>query len=251
MARPRLRDDLIREIATTFDKLRRKSPGKNVSGETVWNELKRRDPPGKRTVESLVAQFKREGIPTDDNPWHVDWDEADDFPERIAHLLGVQAAFLSLFGRGMTEREARWAGRLRRALEGDHWYAQVPFVVLYSQRELLARLTQRDYDTGDLDYMLALNLLFPEDSRQHALAVREELVPEPPSAQEIIDALEEVGSKDARDMARALGDFFRDYSDNPLQAIRDFVDPIGGSAKGWAVWSHTDEGHSVTDGGKR
>lgn len=236
MGRPALSRDRVDEVARTYDMVRRQNPDQSITAKMVWEQLRNKNPPRFRKVQALVAQFKQFGTPSEDAPWHPSWDDSE-FRECAAHLLGMQAAFLGLLGRPMYTREATWASRLRTILEGYHPYTQVPFVVLYAQRDIMSTLTREKLDTADLDGMLMIDALYSEDPGQYELAVQAGAVPSPPSAHEIIQTLNFQASEKAQEFFRVFGAFLTEHPEDPLRAIKMFDDAMGSRIKDWAVWS--------------
>ena len=237
MGRRPLSKEITDEVARTFERLRRENPERNVSAAMVWKNLRNKNPPSIRKVEQLVSKFKREGTLLNDSPWKPIWPDADKNPERMARLLELQGAFLGLMGRPMYQSEGDWAGRLYNSLGDLHPFGQIAYIALYAQRENIATLTGGELNTADLDGLLAISIPFSPE--EHWRAVELNLVPKPPTTEQLIEVFELEGSEKSLELFRVFGDLFVDYSANPLGAIQKFVGEKGPSAMKRAIWNRT------------
>ena len=237
MGRKPLRKELTDAVARKYELLRREIPDRNISAAMVWEKLRDKNPPSRRKVEQLVAKFKSEGTPVVDSPWRPSWAEADKNPEGMARLLELQGAFLCLMGRPMYESEADWARRLYYSLGELYTFGQIVFIMLYAQRENVARLTEEEFSTSDLDGFLAISI--PYGVENYMKAVEQKLVPEPPTTEQIKEVFDLEGSSKNQELILAFGDLMEEFPENPLVAIQKSVGESGSYAMKRATWNRT------------
>ena len=171
MGRPPLASEIVDAVEHTWGKLRHDADRSGMSpptGTQVYQEMKERrrkggptvTEPSLRKVQQIVRDMKTRGEgrfdPTEWRPWRGDELEA---PEDTHFLLLLCALARRQWVRGLYEHEARWARRLRPALErmskGQMRTIGLELVGMYSVREEVARLYNRPPPTGDLDGLFA------------------------------------------------------------------------------------------------
>lgn len=237
MGRKPLDKELTDAVARKYEFLKREMPDKNISAAMVWVKLRDKNPPSKRKVEELVAKFKREGTPVTDFPWKPAWSDADKCPEGMARLLELQGGFLGLMGRPMYVSEADWARRLYYSVGDLDPFGQIVLIMLYAQRENVARLTGGELNTTDLDGFLAISL--PYGVENYLKAVELKLVPDPPTTAQVMEVFDLEGSSKNRELILAYGDLLIKYPENPLVAIQKIVGESGFNAEQRAIWNRT------------
>lgn len=111
-----------------------------------------------RTVQSVIAEAKKRGLGNEDldagyESWSP-WTDDTETSEESHYLLKLNAVCRSVFGRPMDVNEARWAKRLRVALDDLSPRVQYMFVHAYALKEQVGQPTSRPGRTAgviDLD----------------------------------------------------------------------------------------------------
>ena len=112
-----------------------------------------------RTVQNILSAAKgRAGETFIPAPWHPWLNKPGGTAEDIKYLLQVDALALIINGRHLYQHEARWARKLRVALEGLPIPVQYSFISQYALREQIQfNLQQSSPYTADLDALLGLS----------------------------------------------------------------------------------------------
>jgi hypothetical protein len=103
-------------------------------------------------------------------PWKP-WADPQENPEDTAFLLQISAVMQADIGRDPYNIEAKWARRLRVALEGLYPFAQYRMIISYTSREIAAYYLKEDLYTTDLDNFLAYKPWFLENQQAYNIAV--------------------------------------------------------------------------------
>ncbi len=131
------------------------------TAKSVWKEFKRarggRQSIGLRKVQEIIAGAKRNS-PNEPFPlvdWQP-WQNSEETAEDANYLLELGVISLHSYGRCLYQHEARWARRIRVALQGLSLGAQCLMVLAYGDREIKAyNLKLSNLDTYELDSILA------------------------------------------------------------------------------------------------
>jgi hypothetical protein len=152
----------------------------------------------------------------------------------MERLLSLQGAFLGVLGRPMYKSESRWAARLSEALGVLHEFGEVPFIMIYAQRERVAELTGQDLNTDDLDGFLSIGI--PYGREAYAAAVAAGLVPNPPTAKELIESIELEGSEVGQEYLRVLRDYLEQSPEDPLTRLHELKEESGSAEVRKSIW---------------
>ena len=132
-----------------------------------------------RKVQQVIAEARRkmggrQRPMVEWKPWKGKLGTSQD----CDYLLRLDAKCLDAMGRHLFELEAKWARRIRVAVEGLNLWHQLYFVFMYAKRELAAdNLQEPSPYTTDLDGMLAYKCWLPQGSSAYDSAVLKGLVP--------------------------------------------------------------------------
>ena len=113
---------------------------------------------GSRKVQMIIANARR--LSQGYRAFHLDpwkpWGFSNENSDDSNYLLEINATSLHTYGRGLYQREASWAKRLRVSLTGLSKRAQCLIIFAYGTREEIAsRLGYSSTYTSDLDNILA------------------------------------------------------------------------------------------------
>ena len=157
------------------------------TGVKVHKEVKQlnggRELIGVRKVQQIIAERKGPAgdtfktFPLDEwKPWH----NGKGPPDTSAFLLTLDAVCQCVQSRPLYDHEAKWAMRIRGALQGLAPYDQFCIVSLYAQRELVAfYLSEPEVNTADLDAILAYKPWLPENAHAYGMAILAKVAPRP------------------------------------------------------------------------
>ena len=139
---------------------------------------------GVRKAQQLIPTFSQspsgEPIPPFEYVEWEPWRNKQRSPETSAFLLTMGAVCMAVQKRRLHDHEAKWAMRLRVALEGLMPYDQFCFVSLYAMRTVGAYYSEPECPfTADLDAILAYKPWLPENAHAYGVLACTSLVPKP------------------------------------------------------------------------
>ena len=134
-----------------------------------------------RKVQQVIAEARsktggRQRPMVEWKPWKGKLGTAQD----CDYLLRLDAISLAAGGRHLSELEAKWARRIRVAVDGLNLWRQLHLVIMYAKRELAAdNLQEPSPYTADLDGILAYKPWVPQNRKAYDSAVLGGSVPSP------------------------------------------------------------------------
>jgi hypothetical protein len=194
MPRPRVSDEINRTIDFSWATevswaTRDQRKSKVVNAWRAMHGNVKRDPRkgtekvSRRHFEKRVRKTEQDrGAAPDENlvpasePWHP-WVNFEDTAGDTAFLLQIQEISLAELGSGFYELEAKWARRLRSAVQGFHPFGQYRLVIAYTMREMIGNYLRQAPWTRDLDSFIAYKPWLPGNHHAYELAVASGIAP--------------------------------------------------------------------------